>query len=322
MQEVPDRESLQRLWKELYSKTLPSLARIRDPAQPKWPVTLDHCFARIILDHTVGEGKKQWDECLKRPAIKQMSLQQLGKSIELARRIVEGKEDLVALDLQSLEVRGKMSKKNGRGKPAKPAQDQGNSTISKSSEKVVHERVSKKRKNTQSDSIDATAYSSKKTKTLNQQSLLSFVATSDSIDGHVSPSGLADEDTNMDLSPLLQRIESHSTLTPYRKRLYTTLLCVPKGRYTTYAALSDFLHSSARAVGNGMKNNPLAPEVPCHRVLASDGSIGGFGGSWGIEGKNAGKKFDLLKEEGVRFDSKGKVRGQPFRHFIDLLKGP
>jgi methylated-DNA-[protein]-cysteine S-methyltransferase len=84
--------------------------------------------------------------------------------------------------------------------------------------------------------------------------------------------------------------------------------------------MSDYITATshktcARAVGNAMRNNPFAPEVPCHRILSSDGSIGGFGGHWGEEGKFAGKKKELLGEEGVKFDSKGKVKGQPFRDF-------
>ncbi len=110
-------------------------------------------------------------------------------------------------------------------------------------------------------------------------------------------------------------------MTPYRKRLYAALLNVPKGRHTTYTALSNFLGSSARAVGNGMRNNPFAPEVPCHRVLASDGSIGGFGGSWGVDGKYADKKLELLRKEGVKFDSQGKVFGPPFEEFGAILGG-
>ena len=64
-----------------------------------------------------------------------------------------------------------------------------------------------------------------------------------------------------------------------------------------------------------MRNNPFAPEVPCHRVLAADGTLGGFGGHWGEDGKFANKKHELLHAEGVRFDSRGKVKGPPFREF-------
>ena len=82
--------------------------------------------------------------------------------------------------------------------------------------------------------------------------------------------------------------------------------------------MSDYLNSSARAVGNGMRNNPFAPEVPCHRVLAADGSLGGFYGHWGREGKYANKKLELLRNEGVRFDGRGKVVGEPFRMFSEF----
>ncbi|KAJ6146201.1 hypothetical protein N7497_008183 [Penicillium chrysogenum] len=80
----------------------------------------------------------------------------------------------------------------------------------------------------------------------------------------------------------LHRISLHPTLTPYRRRVYRTLLSVPPGRWTTYSAMATYLGSSARAVGNAMRTNPFAPGVPCHRVLAADGSLGGYKG--GVEG--------------------------------------
>ena len=104
-------EKLRSTWTELYSRTLPSLARARDPAQLEWPVALDHCFARIILDNTVGESRDRWDTFLKRPALRNMSCEQLEKAIELAERIKSGKEDLVALNLLSLEIRTRLDGK-------------------------------------------------------------------------------------------------------------------------------------------------------------------------------------------------------------------
>ncbi|QQK48069.1 Winged helix-turn-helix transcription repressor DNA-binding [Penicillium digitatum] len=71
----------------------------------------------------------------------------------------------------------------------------------------------------------------------------------------------------------LRRISLHPTLTPYRRRVYRTLLSVPPGRWTTYSAMATYLGSSARAIGNAMRSNPFAPEVPCHRVVAADGSL-------------------------------------------------
>jgi methylated-DNA-[protein]-cysteine S-methyltransferase len=56
--------------------------------------------------------------------------------------------------------------------------------------------------------------------------------------------------------------------------------------------------------------NPFAPEVPCHRVIASTGYIGGFMGDWEKvpSGMNCDKKLDLLKKEGVEFDERGMLK--------------
>ena len=314
---MADTRSLQETWIELYSKTLPSLARARDVAQPAWPVTLDHCFARIILDNTVGEGQEQWDKRLKRPAVRNMSQEQLLKAIILAERIRDSKEDLVALDLQSLEARGKAHSKYKGGSTELNAEVLRQSQ-SRHSEEVVTKRSTTKRKPAEQDHGNTAAHSFKKSKLICKQSTLSFASTSQQITGS-DPPPASDED-KIDLMETLDKIQSHPGLTPYRRRLYAALLSVPRGRYTTYAALSDYLGSSARAVGNGMRNNPFAPAVPCHRVLASDGTIGGFGGSWGIDGKNAEKKIELLRKEGVRFDSNGKVRGLQVKSFDSLLE--
>ncbi|PKX98117.1 MGMT family protein [Aspergillus novofumigatus IBT 16806] len=103
----------------------------------------------------------------------------------------------------------------------------------------------------------------------------------------------------------LHRISLHPTLTPYRRRVYRTLLSVPEGRWTTYSALAAHLGSSARAVGNAMRTNPFAPEVPCHRVLAMNGTLGGYKGEWILGGKYQVEKRRLLEEEGVVFDEGG-----------------
>jgi methylated-DNA-[protein]-cysteine S-methyltransferase len=66
---------------------------------------------------------------------------------------------------------------------------------------------------------------------------------------------------------------------------------------TTYLLLAKALNSSPRAVGQALKNNPFAPEVPCHRVVASDGSLGGFMGK--TKGVEMDKKVRLLASEGV-----------------------
>ena len=66
----------------------------------------------------------------------------------------------------------------------------------------------------------------------------------------------------------------------FNERTYDLLKKVPKGKVTTYKALAEKLGTKAyRAVGQAMRCNPYAPKVPCHRVVKSDGSIGGFQGS-------------------------------------------
>jgi len=71
---------------------------------------------------------------------------------------------------------------------------------------------------------------------------------------------------------------------------------IPKGKITTYNIVAKKLNSKAyRAVGQALKKNPNAPEVPCHRVVASDGSIYGYKGI-----KNNKEKINLLKKEGIK----------------------
>jgi len=99
-------------------------------------------------------------------------------------------------------------------------------------------------------------------------------------------------------------------VTPYQERVYALLLQIPEGKISTYASLARALKSSPRAVGGALRCNPFAPEVPCHRVIASTGYIGGFQGDWqkAPSGINCEKKLVLLKEEGVEFDDKGMLR--------------
>lgn len=67
-----------------------------------------------------------------------------------------------------------------------------------------------------------------------------------------------------------------------------------------------------------MRTNPFAPDVPCHRVLATDRTIGGYKGAWGNGGSYAEEKTKLLVGEGILFDSKGRVGDEVFREFVDM----
>lgn len=84
---------------------------------------------------------------------------------------------------------------------------------------------------------------------------------------------------------------------------------MPSGQVTTYGSLARALNSSPRAVGGALRNNPFAPEVPCHRVIAADGYVGGFKGDWerAPSGVNQSMKLGLLRDEGVHFDRDGKL---------------
>lgn len=87
--------------------------------------------------------------------------------------------------------------------------------------------------------------------------------------------------------------------------------------------MAMYLNSSARAVGNAMRTNPFAPEVPCHRVLAADRSLGGYKGEWKVSkhicsGSFCDEKMLRLKDEEVVFDDHGKAAGICFMEFKDL----
>ncbi len=95
----------------------------------------------------------------------------------------------------------------------------------------------------------------------------------------------------------------------FADEVYKILKSVPKGQVTTYKVLGEKLGTKAyRAVGQALKHNPYAPEVPCHRVVRSDGSIGGFMGK--TSGEEIQQKIRLLRAEGVVV-KRGKIVGFP-----------
>ena len=84
-------------------------------------------------------------------------------------------------------------------------------------------------------------------------------------------------------------------------KVYEKCSQIPAGKVSTYGKIADALNSSPRAVGQALKCNPYAPKVPCHRVVRSDGNIGGFMGE--TSGKEIEKKIAMLKEEGIKINS-------------------
>jgi methylated-DNA-[protein]-cysteine S-methyltransferase len=107
--------------------------------------------------------------------------------------------------------------------------------------------------------------------------------------------------------------------TPFQKRVYAALVLVPRGQVTTYKQLAEYLDCRCcRAVGQALKRNPYAPQVPCHRVIASDLTPGGFMGQRG--GAALLRKLDMLAKEGVRFQA-GKL-AEPSRIFVFAANAP
>ena len=87
----------------------------------------------------------------------------------------------------------------------------------------------------------------------------------------------------------------------FNQKIYSLLKKVPKGKITTYKILAEALDTKAyRAVSQAMRNNPYAPEVPCHRVVSSDGKIGGFSGTMDIESAEIKRKIKMLQSEGIK----------------------
>jgi methylated-DNA-[protein]-cysteine S-methyltransferase len=84
----------------------------------------------------------------------------------------------------------------------------------------------------------------------------------------------------------------------FKDKVYEFTRQIPKGKVATYGQLAKLAGKpkAGRAVGAFMRVNPDAPRTPCHRVVASDGSLTGYSGIGGISKKKA-----MLIAEGVKF---------------------
>ncbi|KAK4511365.1 Ribosome-interacting GTPase 2 [Mucor velutinosus] len=97
-------------------------------------------------------------------------------------------------------------------------------------------------------------------------------------------------------------IKTGKRVTPFQYKVYDLVLQIPEGQVTSYKVLSDTLKSAPRAVGQALRQNPFCPlPVPCHRVIATDYSLGGFGGGSGDHQNTADKKAKL-ETEGCVFE--------------------
>ena len=84
--------------------------------------------------------------------------------------------------------------------------------------------------------------------------------------------------------------------TKFQLKVWSYLRKIPRGNLKTYTQVAKAIGKplAVRAVANAIGKNPYAPKIPCHRVIRSDGSLGGYSGKGGIKTK----RF-LLKKEGV-----------------------
>ena len=84
--------------------------------------------------------------------------------------------------------------------------------------------------------------------------------------------------------------------TKFQVRVWRYLAKIPRGTLKNYSQVAKGIGKplAVRAVANAIGKNPYAPKIPCHRVIKSDGSLGGYSGKGGIKTKKL-----LLKNEGI-----------------------
>ena len=85
--------------------------------------------------------------------------------------------------------------------------------------------------------------------------------------------------------------------TKFQLKVWNFLKKIPSGKVKTYSEVAKSIGKplAVRAVANAIGKNPLSPQIPCHRVIRSDGSLGGYSGKGGIKTKRL-----LLKKEGIK----------------------
>ena len=88
----------------------------------------------------------------------------------------------------------------------------------------------------------------------------------------------------------------------YTRKVLKTTAEIPLGYVTSYGSIAKAVGGGPRAVGNVMAANPFAPIVPCHRVVKSDFTLGGYGGGLKVKLELLGREkrgFSTSKEIGV-----------------------
>jgi methylated-DNA-[protein]-cysteine S-methyltransferase len=102
------------------------------------------------------------------------------------------------------------------------------------------------------------------------------------------------KDVSLEFDFAMERLSEH------RQKVMRAVEHIPVGRVSSYGAVAKAVGSGARAVGGVMAANPFAPFCPCHRVVAADCSLGGYGG--GLDAKLA-----FLKRERRGYDSEKEI---------------
>jgi len=96
---APSQDALRRRWRDLVERRLPTAAGDRD-----WPIHLDHCFARVLLDNAVGAP---WRTQIAPPAWQNAPPDTLARAVALGEAALDGREDMATLNSRSLALRGK-----------------------------------------------------------------------------------------------------------------------------------------------------------------------------------------------------------------------
>ena len=97
----------------------------------------------------------------------------------------------------------------------------------------------------------------------------------------------------MERKEVVRKLEGYA-LTPFQRKVLLATFTIPEGETRSYKQIAEMAGypGAARAVGSVMRMNPLAPVIPCHRVIRSDGRIGNYSAPGGRK-----KKIALLKKE-------------------------
>ena len=98
------------------------------------------------------------------------------------------------------------------------------------------------------------------------------------------------------MTDIREKVISCREITEFQKKVFLELLKVPAGQTISYGELARRIGCRCpQAVGQALRKNPFAPDVPCHRVIRSDGKIGGYFGK--TDGDMIERKRKLLESE-------------------------